>query len=169
MKKRLFLVSLLTTILVMVFFSPALAKKPKPLVEKYEFPDAYTTPCDGFEAEWDNVAKVTQITFFDDEGNPTRFEASATLFGTITHSENGKSVRDHASNHFKGDLPFPPPDQTSETWAGVRLHLRFPGHSVLVRAGRLVFDENGDVTFASGQADIGEANLKLICDGLESL
>lgn len=152
-----------------MFFSPALAKNPKPLVEKYVFPDAYTTPCNDFEAEWNNHVKVTQITFFDDKGNPTRFEATATLFGTITHSVSGKSVRDHASNHFKGDLPFPPPDNRSETWAGVRLHLRFPGHSVLVTAGRLVFDENGDVTFVSGQADAEEAIQKRICDGLESL
>ena len=170
MKRRIIPISLLATILGFIFFSPALAKKPVVVVEKFDFPDFFTFPCEqGFDTVFDNVSKVTLIQWFDEDGNLIRFQANSNIFGTVSRSSDGKGVRDKAVVNFSGDSV--PPDGTSEIRRGLFLNLKFPNGTHVLEVGRIVFDANGEVTFVSGKnLDASEEEgQELICEGLASL
>lgn len=150
---------------------PVLTKKPVVVVEKFDFPDFFAFPCEqGFDTVFDNVAKVTLIQWFDEEGNLIRYQANSNILGTVSRSSDGKGVRDKAVVNFSGDSV--PPDATSEIHRGLFLNLKFPnGANKVLEVGRIVFNTSGDVTFVSGQT-LGLAQEEVvaqICAGLASL
>ena len=162
MKKRLFWVSLLTTILVLAFGSPSLANKP--VVEVEPFEDAFAIPCDGFDAEFVNSGTITRKTFFDKDDNPVKLTEHWNLLGTVGNSVTKKSVRDHAA--FNVTVNF---DQNTVTFTGVRLNLKFPNGVHVIEIGKLVVDpEANEIKYQSNKAFDENAVAKM-CEGLASL
>jgi hypothetical protein len=165
MKKRMVLVSLLTTILMLAFFSSAYALAPS--IETFEILDEVVViDCGGFDAIFVDDINIRITTYFDKDGSPNGFQAQVTFDGTVTHSETGQSFRDHAINNFSGQLPF---DERNETQRGVSLHITVPGEGlVALRVGRIILDEEGMPTFVSGQ-NMDRFYGDIVCEGLSNL
>ena len=168
MKKQIFLVSLLMTILMVAFFSPATAQTP--VTETFEFQDVFSFPCNGFNAEFDDLVKGRVTTFSDENNNPNEYVGQLRFDGTITHSGTGQSFRDHAVVNFRGKLDAF--DELDDDRHGVFFNLKVPGKGfVTLAVGRIVTDENGNAIFTSGQntARLNEQGLLIVCEGLASL
>lgn len=151
MKKRIFLVTLLTTILVLLFFSSALAQQPK--VETFVEHQVFSVDCGSFQAQFDDIVTFRITSYSDENGNPNEFRAHLRFDGTLTHSGTGQSFRDKASIIFSGQIPF---DGRNEAERGVGFHITVPGKGVvLLLVGRLLLDENGQPTFEGGKIGRG--------------
>jgi hypothetical protein len=150
MKKRIILVSLFfgVVFLIMAVISPALTKEPQH--ENFEVNGAVTIyDCGDFVAELVDDIKGSYTTFFDQDGNPTGFQARVEFLGTVTNSKTGTSFRDHASVSFSGELPL---DEKSETVTGVSDDINVPGAGIVaLRVGKLIQDEDGYLTYAVGE------------------
>lgn len=165
MKKRIFLIGFLATILVLAFFSPVLAREPQ--IETFEFLDEpLVVDCGNFNALFVDDISVKITTYFDKDSNPKRFQAHLNFDGTVTHSKTGQSFKDHTVLNVTGDLPF---DEASEARRGVSAHITVPGKGVVVlRVGRIVTNENFIPIFVAGQS-MDKDYYALVCEGLKDL
>jgi hypothetical protein len=106
---------------------------------------------------FDGSVRIT--TYVDDEGNPTRVRIAALFQGTLTNPETGESIRGQQELIIFLDLA-----EGSETWAGLRFRAVFPeAGAVLLDAGRLVFDETGDVVFEAGPHQVVHEDFEAYC------
>ena len=151
MKKRIILVSLFfgVVFLIMAVISPALTKEPQR--ENFEVNGAVTIyDCGDFVAELVDDIKGSYTTFFDQDGNPTGFQAHVEFLGTVTNSKTGRGFRDHASVSFSGELPL---DERQETVTGISDDINVPGRGVVaLRVGKLIQDEDGHLTYAVAES-----------------
>ena len=83
------------------------------------------------------------------------------VVGTVTNSETGTSFKDHGSVQA---TVYPTGKLTER---GVAFQLHAPGSTgvVVLRVGKVVFDENLNVTFVAGK-NIDEDSRKPVCEGL---
>lgn len=162
MKRQTLLVMLLALILVFTVFSPALAKKPS--IERYEFPNSFPIDCDDFTALFEEDVKLTIKTFYDKNGVATHQKEHWNIIGTVTNSETGTVLRNHAAFNITFDLP----DDGSRSESGIYWHLSMPGKGVVViYAGRLISEPGGEITIENGVMKPDTEDF--ICDGLRGL
>ena len=147
MKKRIFLISLLTMILVLVFFSPALAKRPD--VEYFEEPisDPFDIYCGDFKFDFEEVLSGKASTFYDKDDNPVRIQIHFEFDGTVTNTKTGTVMRSHA----KGTNTEYLTGNRGRVETGIFSQLIAPNKGVVaIIAGKLVFDINDDIVSFSG-------------------
>ena len=168
MKKRIIFVSLLTTILMLAFFSPALAIQPK--IETFEFPDQIFYDCTEFgfnyTIRFDDIVTLRITTFYNEDDSVNRVQTHFQVVGTATNLETGTSFKDQASIQ----ITFYPSGEFTER--GVSFHLHFPGKGVVfLRVGKVVADENLNVTFVAGKNfdKFNQDAIKILCEGLAGL
>ena len=118
--------------------------------EEFEVNGAVTIyDCGEFVAELVDDIKGSYNTFFDQDGNPTAFQAHVEFLGTLTNSKTGTSFTDYASVSFSGELPL---DEKSETVRGVSDDINVPGRGIVaLRVGKLIQDEDGNLTYSVGE------------------
>jgi hypothetical protein len=127
-----------------------------------------TESCDpyGFDPEIDlQVSFVGQariVRFFDRQGNLTRVHVHGSDVATVTNPANGKTAQGvdrwlEIDNRRTGEY----------TIVGLYYHLNFPGAGiVLLEAGRITFDAEGNVVHLSGPHDVFEGNFGALCHAL---
>jgi hypothetical protein len=153
MKKRIFVASLLTTILMAAFFSPAFAKRPT--TEPFSVPisdpfDVYCEDEDGVEFKLFDLEEVVTgwvTTFYGQDGSPVRMHTHFEFEGTALNTKTGTVLRSHNTSnkteYLTGDKGL------VETGAFVKLTA--PGKGVVrILAGKLVFDASGDFVSFNG-------------------
>lgn len=157
MKQRIILVSLLTTVLMLTFISPALAKKPQ--VETGEYPNYVELSCGDFELILDELLTVRVTTFYAQDGTPIREATHFEFDGTAINTKTGTVMRSHAKGSVSEDLPT-----GSKVERGIFLQLTVPGKGVVaIRAGKIVFDATGVVVSFNG-VDSGDDYCGLLGD-----
>lgn len=170
MNRKSVVMMLLAMILLLVVISPVLAIPPE--VETFEFHDVFTVDCGDFTFTLDDIITGRETLFFNSDGSIDRYQLHLMFQGTLTHSGTGQSYKDHASLFFTGTPPFNGFNEglNTDTRSGVFIHTTVPGHGVVVlRVGRVIFDENGIPVFEAGPTSITSPNTEFICASLAVL
>jgi hypothetical protein len=150
------------------FVSPVLAKKP-PDKQVYVWGEYFEVDCSDYgdfdhDVVIDSIFTYTDITFYNEEGDPIYHHGHTKIEGTITNKTTGTEFTDKASISL-----FYPHDETEIHERGVSVNLHYKGAGVVVKiAGRVIVDADGNATFAAGQ-NSGVDFEKLTCEGLAGL
>ena len=146
-------------------FAATPAAGTEPLVVTFEDQGFFGLPtinCKGFKLVYTLFdERVTEITYFDDTGEPVRITDSFTVTGQFTNSKTGETFRDHAAGHVDVDLTT---GATSISQLGFLYHKAGEG-LVFLDAGRRVFDGEGNLVFSGGPSDF-ESGFPGICEAL---
>ena len=105
--------------------------------------------------------RVTEVTFFDEEGNVTRVLDTFAVTGQFTNSKTGETFRDHAAGRVDLDVST---GVLSITQLGFIYHRKGEG-LLFLDAGRRVFDADGNLVFSAGPSDF-EGGFDGICAAL---
>jgi len=109
--------------------------------------------CQGFNLLYTLLdERVTEITYFDEEGNATRVLDTFQVTGRFTNSETGETFRDHAAGRVEIDLST---GVLSVTQLGFIYHSAGEG-LLFLDAGRRIFDADGNLVFSAGPSDFVE-------------
>lgn len=123
------------------------ASATEPTVETFHFEG--TNPvasCEGFDIIVNYSVDVVARTFYDNTGEPVRdqiqFQGEGELVNTVTGATNtGASPDMLIFDYQAGTL----------TDVGLRFHNNLPGEGIVaLQAGRIIYDENGNVLFSAG-------------------
>ncbi len=108
--------------------------------------------------------RVTITTYFDEEGNPTRLKFHLPFHGTLTNQATGESVSADQVLRVTVDL-----EDGTESDVGLRFRVAFPGLGVvLLDAGRIVFDADGNVVFEAGPHQVVNEDFGEFCAAFAS-
>jgi len=158
---RLFVVSVVA-LLTLVPSLPALALPPETATFHNQSTGDEIADCGDFLALEDTVTDGSVTTFFDRNGDPVRAQIHSHLSGTIYNSVTGKSLSD-----FEPLTLFIDITSGTTTWVGLTYHVNAPGWgSVLLGAGRVVFDANGNMTFEAGPHQVTHGEVQDLCAAL---
>jgi hypothetical protein len=144
--------------------APAAAVPPeKVVIEDLHIEQVDSTSCDfPFREVFDG--RVTITTFFDEQGNPTRVTFHLPFHGTLTNEATGESVSADQVLVETDDL-----EEGTISWLGLRFRVTFPGLGVvLLDAGKIVFDADGNVVFEAGPHQVVNEDFAEFCAALES-
>ena len=162
MKKRLVLI-ILVMVMMATFAGTAFAEPPTRL--SWEVPFYEEVDCGDFDVILDSTLRISVTYFSDDNNNPTAYEYQLKYTGTISNSATGSSFADHTAYNGRRLLTG------GNELHGVVYHVNVPGEGVVMLvAGRIVWDDNGDVSFAAGPgmyemwAEPGE--IALLCESM---
>jgi hypothetical protein len=156
--------SLAAVLLALVLAAPAGAVRPEMVViEDIHIEQVDSTSCDfPFLEVFDG--RVTITTFFDDEGNPIRDQVYLPFHGTLTNEATGESVSADQVLQLTVDL-----EDGTESDVGLRFRVVFPGLGVvLLDAGKIVFDADGNVVFEAGPHQIVNEDFAEFCAAFAS-
>jgi hypothetical protein len=154
-------VALGVLLILVVLASPASAVKPQPFFEEFEDVFTDTESCD-FPIDVSFVGSLSGLEFFDRDGNLVRVQAHGSDVGTITNPANGKAATgvDHWLEVF--DV-----ESGESAILGLFFHLNFPGAGVvLIDAGHIRFDADGNVVHLAGPHQAFEGDLEEVCAAL---
>jgi hypothetical protein len=157
--RRVVLCASLVLGLSLAVIAPAAAAPPeKVVIEDIHIEQVDSTSCDfPFLEVFDG--RVTITTFFDDEGNPIRIQFYLPFHGTLTNEATGESVSADQVLQLTLDL-----EEGTESDVGLRFRVVFPGLGVvLLDAGRVVFDADGNVAFEAGPHQIVNEDFAEFC------
>jgi hypothetical protein len=104
----------------------------------------------------------TETLFFDNQGKQVRDVLNLFVYAVWRDPATGKSIieSDHVHNTVY------PNDQGFDI-VGLNFHLSYPGGGlVLVDAGRLVSDSDGNLLFEAGRHPIQDGNVSALCSAL---
>jgi hypothetical protein len=151
---------LLTIGAISTLTGPALAMAPeiKPVDDSFSF----TLDFCRFPIEATTRITGTETHFFDEQGNVLRDVLHLFAYAVWTNPRSGKSVieRDHLTSVIFAD---------DEGFAeiGLNFHVSLPGgRTVLIDAGKVVFDSEGDVVFQAGKHQIEDGDVGGVCAAL---
>jgi hypothetical protein len=166
MRRAFMLAALLLTSLVAIALSatPAAGTPPQVVIFKDQgFFGLSDVSCDGFELLYTLLGeRVTEITHFDDAGNPVRVRDTFVVEGRFTNSVTGETFRDHAAGLFEIDLTT---GVTSV--AGLQFNYHSTGEGLLfLDAGRRIQDADGNLLFVAGPTDFEGGGIDAICAAL---
>jgi hypothetical protein len=126
-----------------VFVTDALAAKPATRSFEFVLEDEPLAACAGFDIIENSVTVVERTIFFDNEGNRARIQLRVRFEGTFKNSVTGESLTDAP------DPQLVVIDSSDGSFAnhGLTFHITAPGEgNIVVDAGTVVIDPNGDVT-----------------------
>lgn len=128
-----------------------------------EFAEVFTSKKEcGFKVEFSFVGSVTVTEFLDAEGNVTRLLLHGEDVGSATNPANGKTAT--GDDHWleRHDV------ETGEmAIIGLFFHLNFGGAGIVViDAGKVVFDADGNVIFLAGPHQVLEGDFAALCEAL---
>jgi hypothetical protein len=157
-----FVIVSLTVVLALLPLSVALASPP--LIQTMHDQGTQVvpvTPC-GFPVvlDWTEDDHIT--IFFDQSGNPVKVQVHVQYYAKVINPGNGKSVIENATYTIVFNL------QTgSSTYAGTEYNVNVPGAGiVLLDAGRVIFDANGNITFERGPKEFLNGDFQAFCSAL---
>ena len=162
--RRLALCASLVAGLTLALVASAGAAPPeKVVIEDIHIVQVDDTSCDiPFLEMFDG--RVTRTTFFDEEGNPTRVTFHLPFHGTLTNETTGESVS--ADQVLQLTVDF---EAGTESFAGLRFRVAFAGLGVvLLDAGKIVFDADGDVVFEAGLLQVFNEDFTEFCTAFAS-
>lgn len=166
MKRIVTLTALIMSALVGTIVGGQAAAGTQPLVVTFEDQGFFALPdlnCKGFRLLYTMFdERVTEITFFDDLGNPVRVFDQFVITGQFTNSKTGETFRDHAAGHGELDLTTGVLSVAQLTFI---YHRKGEG-LVFLDAGRRIFDADGNLVFSAGPDDFEQSGFDGICDAL---
>ena len=134
-------------LLLLTFVPVSTAVADKPQIETFrdvEF--SFVVDCGGFLAIAEFVERDRVIVFFDNEGNPVRFQIHANFRGIVTNSMTGTSVSDRGGLTLFVDFA-----EGTTAFVGKLFGITIPGEGIAVLdAGNIVFDADFNVIFVGG-------------------
>ena len=160
MKKQVVLI-FLVIVMIASFAGTALADPDSH--QSWEEPYHYDVDCGDFNVIMDGMVRLSINYFPADQNNPNRYKWQYQYDGPISSTAVAKLYYDHTT--YNGVREW-----TGErTLQGVVFHINVPGSGVIMLvAGHIVWDSNGDVSFVAGPdmyemwEDPGE--IALLCD-----
>jgi hypothetical protein len=142
MKKK---VTMLFLVIVMVASFAGTALAGPESHQSWEEPYHYDVDCGDFNVILDGMVRVSVNYFADEHNNPNRVKWQYQYDGTISSTAVGKLYHDHTT--YNGVSQW----SGERTLQGVVFHINVPGGGVIMLvAGHIVWDENGDVSFVAG-------------------
>jgi hypothetical protein len=123
----------------------------------------FIADCGDFDVLTDYVLDAEIITFFDSAGNPDYDRVHFTFHDFYYNSETSEGFAETESGHTLDDLP----SGNEVTSQGLSYRVTVPGGgAVLLQAGRLVFDEAGNVVFEAGPHQVLSGDTDELCEAL---
>jgi len=111
----------------------------------------FVTDCGDFEVLDDFVLEGRAITFFDRDGNEVSARVHLAFQDRFYNSVTGKEIKGSATVNVELDLP----SEREISSAGRHYHVTLPGEgAVLLDAGKLRLDEEGNTVFEGGHHPI---------------
>ncbi|HEX5951208.1 MAG TPA: hypothetical protein VFZ96_09405 [Actinomycetota bacterium] len=164
MMKRISTVSTLASVLLVVgvAFAPAAAAIP-PERSSVPFDDAFTDDetCP-FPIEVRFVGRLEITTFLDQQGDVVRVQVHGSDVGTATNPANGKTARG-VDNYMVVENV----EAGTTATVGLFVHMNFPGAGiVLIDAGNVVVDADGDIVHSGGPHDLITGDFAALCAAL---
>jgi hypothetical protein len=97
--------------------------------------------------------------FFDQQGNTVRRNDHIASQGTWTNRASGESLIESET----WNVPFDPETETARV-LGLNWHFKLPsGRTVVIDAGKLVFDADGNVIFEAGNHQMVDSDFAVLC------
>jgi hypothetical protein len=119
--------------------------------------------CGEFEVLTDFVVDGQSTIFFDSDGNPDYARVHLRFVDFFYRSDTGVGFTEHDHSNILIDLP----SGEEVTSSGVSYRVTVPGEGVvLLQAGRLVFDEAGEVVFQAGPHQVLNEDTEKLCEAL---
>jgi hypothetical protein len=162
--KRIFMLSTLAATMAVMLALGGSASAANPERETMqEEGTEFIADCGDFDVLTDFVLDLATITFFDSAGNPDYARVHYTFHDFYYNSETGKGFAETESGNNLIDLP----GENEVTSAGLSYRVTVPGGgAVLLQAGRLVFDDAGDVVFEAGPHQVLSGDTDKLCEAL---
>jgi len=145
--------------LALLLAAPVAATPPdKIVISDIHIEQVDNTSCDfPFREVFDG--RVTITTYVDEDGNPTRLKFHLPFHGTLTNEATGESVSADQVLQETDDL-----EEGTQSLVGLRFRVAFPGLGVvLLDAGKIVFDADGDVVFEAGPHQVFNEDFGEFC------
>jgi len=166
MSRIITLLTLVATGLIGPLAGPVTAAETEPQVVIFEDQGFFALPdlnCKGFKLLYTMFdERVTEITFFDDLGNPVRVFDQFVITGQFTNSKTGETFRDHSAGHGELDLTTGVLSVAQLTFI---YHRKGEG-LVFLDAGRRIFDADGNLVFSAGPDAFEQSGFDGICEAL---
>jgi hypothetical protein len=110
----------------------------------------------------EHVEGVHKI-FVNQQGDVIRETFHVAFQGTWTSEASGKSLIEQETLN----QTFDPANETL-TVLGLNWHFKLPsGRTVVIDAGRLIFDAEGNIIFEAGKHQVEDTHLQIVCSLLE--
>jgi hypothetical protein len=163
MKRNFMLSTLAATMAVMLALGGS-ASAAGPERETIQVEDTeFIADCGDFDVLTDYVLDLEMIIFFDSAGNPDYARVHYKVHDFYYNSETGEGFAETESGYNLVDLP----SEREVISAGLAYRVTVPGGgAVLLQAGRLVFDDAGDVVFEAGPHQVLSGDTDKLCEAL---
>jgi hypothetical protein len=146
--KRRFRFLLVLALAVVPFTLAAPASATQPTVETFHFEgtDVPFASCEGFDIVLNFTLDIVERTLYDNTGEPIRIQAQFRGEGQLVNTVTG------ATNTGAGPvMDIVDLEAGTVTTVGLVLHNNLPGEGIVaLQAGRITFDEDGNVLFSAG-------------------
>jgi hypothetical protein len=163
MKRIIMLLTLGATMALMLALAgSASAAKPEVRTDQFEGTE-FIADCGDFDVLTDFVLDIRELVFFDSAGNEDFARVHLTFHDFFYNSETGEGFAETNTGNNVIDLP----SGAEVTSMGLSYHVTVPGEGVvLLQAGRLEFDEAGNVVFVAGPHQVLEEDFDKLCEAL---
>jgi hypothetical protein len=119
--------------------------------------------CGEFDVLTDFVVDGQSTIFFDSAGNPDYARVHLRFVDFYYNSETGEGFSEHEHSNTLLDLP----SGEEVTSSGVSYRVTVPGEGVvLLEAGRLEFNEAGEIVFVAGPHQVLSQDTDKLCEAL---
>jgi hypothetical protein len=142
-------------------WSSAPASALAPMIKHVDDSFAFTSNLCSFPIRVRTQIAGTETQFFDSQGDTLRDELHLFVYAVWRNPSSGKWVieSDHVNNAIYPDDRF--------ANIGLNFRLILPsGRTVLIDAGKLVFDEDGGVLFEAGKHQVSDGDVGALCAAL---
>ena len=118
--------------------------------------------CSGFDAIIERTFTGRETVYFDRQNNAVRVQVVADMRGSVTNSTTGKTVA------LRGHIVLViDPSSGSFTFVGPVFMANAPGAgTVITDTGRIVFDDDGNITFEAGPHEVTDTNGAIFCSAV---
>jgi hypothetical protein len=163
--KRIIMLSTFAAIMsvMLALAGPAFAAGPEVRTEQFEVSNEFIADCGGFDVLTDYVLDIRSLVFLDSAGNEDFARVHLTFHDFFYNSETGEGFAETNTGNNVIDLP----SGAEVTSMGLSYHVTVPSEGlVLLQAGRLEFDEAGEVVFVAGPHQVLEEDFDKLCEAL---
>jgi hypothetical protein len=162
--KRIIIFLTLGAIVALILAMAGTASAAKPEVRTFQFEGTeFIADCGDFEVLTDFVLDIRSLVYFDDEGNEDFAREHFAFHDFFYNSETGEGFAETNTGTAVVDLP----SGNEISSSGLSYHVTVPGEGVvLLQAGRLEFDEAGNVVFVAGPHQVLRGETQKLCEAL---
>jgi hypothetical protein len=166
--KRIIMLLTLGTTLVLVLALAGSASAAKPVVRTDHFEGTeFIADCGDFDVLTDFELDIREVVFFDDEGKEDFARVHFQFHDFFYSLDNSGTVGEGFAETNSGNDLVDLPSGNEITSVGLSYHVTVPGEGVvLLQAGRLVFDEAGEIVFQAGPHQVAEEDFDKLCEAL---